>query len=177
MLNFDFTILNWIQAHLCGAVLDVVMPLISKLGNGGMVWIAFALLLVIVPKTRKAGIAVLIALGLEVVCCNLILKPLVGRVRPFEINKAMKLLVPHPTDFSFPSGHTGASFAAVSALFFSGNRMWIPSCVLALLIAFSRLYLYVHYPTDVLAGMLLGIMAGWAGPVLSRYAERVLHAA
>lgn len=177
MLSFDLAILDWIQANLCNSVLDFVMPLVSKLGNGGMIWIAFALLLLIFPKSRRTGAAMFVSLGLEVVCCNLILKPLVGRIRPFEINKAVELLVPRPTDFSFPSGHTGASFAAAGALFFRGDRMWIPSCILAALIAFSRLYLYVHYPSDVLAGALLGIMAGWAGSVLSEHTRRILHAA
>ncbi len=80
----------------------------------------------------------------------------------------VRLLIEAPKDFSFPSGHTGASFAAAAALFFVGSRGWIPAAVLAALIGFSRLYLYVHYPTDVLAGALLGIAAGWAACRLFR---------
>lgn len=124
------------------------------------------------PGHRKAGAAVLAGLALEVVCCNLVLKPLVARVRPCDINTAVQLLIARPEDFSFPSGHTGASFAAVSALCASGNRLWIPSLILAVLIAFSRLYLYVHYPTDVLAGAVIGVMAGWIGTKLADAAGR-----
>ena len=100
---------------------------------------------------------------LEVICCNLVLKPLVARIRPCDVNTAVQLLVARPDDFSFPSGHTGASFAAVTALYASRSRLWILSLILAVLIAFSRLYLYVHYPSDVLAGVVIGIMAGWIG--------------
>ena len=114
-------------------------------------------------------------LVLEVICCNLVLKPLVARVRPCDVNTAVQLLISRPDDFSFPSGHTGASFAAVSALCCSRSRLWIPSLVLAVLIAFSRLYLYVHYPTDILAGMLLGITSGWLGSLVSCYAGERLH--
>ena len=124
------------------------------------------------PRHRKAGAAVLAGLALEVVCCNLVLKPLVARVRPCDINTAVQLLIARPDDFSFPSGHTGVSFAAVSALCASGNRLWIPSLILAVLIAFSRLYLYVHYPTDVFAGVVIGVMAGWTGTKLVDAAGR-----
>lgn len=102
-----------------------------------------------------------LSLILEALCCNIILKPLVARLRPFEMNTAVQLVIEKPLDFSFPSGHTGAAFAVVSALYFCKNRGWIPALVMAVLIAFSRLYLYVHYPTDVLAGALLGMTAGW----------------
>lgn len=139
------------------------MPLLSGLDNGGAVWLVLTGLLLLFPKHRKAGIAILIALGIEVICCNLVLKPLVARIRPCDINTAIQLLIARPTDFSFPSGHTGSSFAAASALLFSHNKLWIPATILAVLIAFSRLYLYVHYPSDVLAGALIGIICGWFG--------------
>ena len=96
------------------------------------------------------------------------IKPLVGRIRPYDINTAVGLLIPRPTDFSFPSGHTGASFAAAAALEDSNYRLRIPAWVLAVLIAFSRLYLYVHYPTDVLAGAMLGILTGWTATEMVR---------
>ena len=175
VLSFEFAILNGIQANLRNPVLDMLMPAITALGNGGLIWIALAGVLLLTPKHRKTGAAVLAGLVLEVICCNLVLKPLVARVRPCDVNTAVQLLVARPDDFSFPSGHTGASFAAVSALFVSRNRLWIPALILAVLISFSRLYLYVHYPTDVLAGVLLGVMTGWAGSVVSTYADKRLH--
>ena len=163
MLSYEFAILDWIQANMRNPTLDLLMPAITALGNGSFIWILLAGVLMLMSKHRKAGMAVLAGLVLEVICCNLVLKPLVARVRPCDVNTAVQLLIARPDDFSFPSGHTGASFAAAAALFADRNRLWIPSLILALLIAFSRLYLYVHYPTDILAGAAIGMMAGWAG--------------
>lgn len=163
MLSYEFAILDWIQANMRNPTLDLLMPAITALGNSGLIWLLLAGILLLTPKHRRAGAAVLAGLVLEIICCNMVLKPLVARVRPCDVNTAVQLLIARPDDFSFPSGHTGASFAAAAALFADRNRLWIPSLILALLIAFSRLYLYVHYPTDILAGAAIGMMAGWAG--------------
>ena len=163
MLSYEFAILDWIQANMRNPIMDLLMPAITALGNSGLIWLLLAGVLLLTPKHRRAGAAVLAGLVLEIICCNMVLKPLVARVRPCDVNTAVQLLIARPDDFSFPSGHTGASFAAAAALFADRNRLWIPSLILALLIAFSRLYLYVHYPTDILAGAAIGMMAGWAG--------------
>ena len=168
MSLFELNILDWIQFHLRTGAGDLLMPLITSLGNSGAIWLALTVLLLLRPKTRKLGLAVGISLALEVLCCNGILKPLVARVRPCDLNPSVRLLIPRPEDFSFPSGHTASSFAAASALYFGGSKGWLPAGALAALIAFSRLYLYVHFPSDVLAGALIGIMAGWGGAVLSK---------
>lgn len=160
MLDIDFSILDFIQTHLRSAVGDVIMPLISKLGNGGAIWILLAIVLCCIPKYRKTGIILVAALITDVLLCNVILKPLVARPRPFLFNSDIKLLIPPPTDFSFPSGHTAVSFTSAFTLLFSKNKLWIPSMILASLIGFSRLYLYVHYPTDVFVGVLLGLIIG-----------------
>lgn len=165
-MQFELSVLDNIQSYLRCDFLDAAMPIISMLGNAGAIWIVCAVVLLVIPKTRKVGVVLAVSLAIEALCCNVILKPLVARIRPFDVNTAVQLLISPPTDFSFPSGHTGAAFAAASALFFSKNRLWIPSLVLAILIAFSRLYLYVHYPTDVLGGILLGILSGWLGYTL-----------
>lgn len=144
------------------------MPAFTRLGDGGALWIALALVLLLFPKTRRTGAAVALGLLLETLCCNGLLKPLVARVRPYDVNPAVSLLVDRLSDFSFPSGHTGAAFAAASGLYFSKSPLWPPAAVLSVLMAFSRMYLYVHYPTDIAGGILLGILAGWAG---SRAAE------
>lgn len=177
MLSFEFTILDWIQANLRNPIMDLLMPTITTLGSGGLIWIAVAGVLMLLPKYRKVGFSLLAGLALEVICCNLVLKPLVARVRPCDVNTAVSLLIPRPDDFSFPSGHTGASFAAVAALCTSRNRLWMPSLLLAALIAFSRLYLYVHYPTDILAGVVIGTMTGWAGTKIAEILWRKFHAA
>ena len=158
----ELFILDWIQAHLRCGFLDAVLPIISWTANHGEIWILLALALVLRKSSRRQGWTVALALVLDLVCCNLLLKPLIGRVRPFAVNPAVELLVSPPLDASFPSGHTAASFTAVFALRGSGSPLWKPALAVAVLIAFSRLYLYVHWPSDVLGGALLGAFLGWA---------------
>ena len=162
-----FTILDFIQANLRSGILDAFMVFITSLGDRGNIWIGCTVLLLLIPRTRKAGLAMGIALVLEIICCNVVLKPLVARVRPCDVNTDIRLLIERPLDYSFPSGHTASSFAAASSLYFGRKKLWIPAMILAGLIGFSRLYLYVHYPTDVLAGALIGMMIGWLGSVLA----------
>lgn len=120
--------------------------------------------LILIPRTRKIGFAVMAAVILDSVLCNVILKNIFVRPRPCDVNTAINLLIPRPLGYSFPSGHTSAAFAAVAALYFSGERkIWKAALALAILIAFSRMYLYVHYPTDVLGGILVGIFCGYVG--------------
>ena len=161
-MAIDWTILEWIQSwHMSAS--DVVMTTVSRIGNGGLVWILLAAGLLTYPKTRKVGLAVAIALVLDLLICNGIIKPLVGRLRPFEINTGVALLIPEPSGFSFPSGHTTAAFSAAVALWFQKSRWFVPALLLACLMGFSRLYLYVHFPSDVLGGILLGIALGAMG--------------
>ena len=157
-VNFDLPILDWIAENLQCSFLDTVMPLITVLGNGGIFWIAVSVVLLLIPKTRRAGLAMGMALLMGLVVCNLTLKPLCARIRPYDFyGESMKLLVATPHDFSFPSGHTIASFEAATALTIFNKKLGIPALILASLIAFSRLYLYVHYPTDVIVSIGLGI--------------------
>lgn len=167
MPTLEFALLDWIQAHLRCGLLDAVMPLVSRICDHGEVWILLALILLAIRRTRPHGTAVSCGLVLDLVACNLLLKPLFGRVRPFALQPAVALLVEPPLDAAFPSGHTAASFAAVFALKASGSCLWKPALALALVIAFSRLYLYVHWPSDVLGGALLGSAVGWMGAKLT----------
>lgn len=145
-------------------LLDKILAFITSLGNAGIIWIVLAVVLLILPKTRKTGIIVAAALLMDLILCNLILKNLVARVRPYDVNTAIAILIKKPLDFSFPSGHTAASFAAMTALFLAKmKKAWIAALILAVLIAFSRLYFYVHYPTDVLGGAVVGILSGIIG--------------
>ena len=169
---FDLPILDWIAGHLRCGFLDAVMPAVTALGNGGIFWIALALLMLALPKYRRAGLAMSIALVLGLVVCNLTLKPLVARIRPYDyqllhFGKSISLLIAAPHDFSFPSGHTIASFEGATALLLYNRKLGVPAMVLAALIAFSRLYLYVHYPTDVLTSVILGIGFAFLGKILS----------
>lgn len=141
---------------------DRIMCVITRLGDAGIIWIVLTVVLILIPKTRKSGILLAGALCVDVLLCNVLLKHLVGRIRPCDVNQAVELLIARPHDFSFPSGHTAASFASVTALYLAGEKkLWIPALVLAVLIAFSRMYLYVHYPTDILGGILCGVASGF----------------
>ena len=175
MRGMELAVLNWIQAHLRCGFLDAVLPVITRTADHGELWIILALVLLAIRSQRKYGAAVACGLVLDLVSCNLLLKPLVGRIRPFAVNTAVELLVKAPLDASFPSGHTAASFAAVFALKAAGSPLWKPALAVAVVIAFSRLYLYVHWPSDVLAGALLGAAVGWAGARLAEKAGKILE--
>ena len=161
-MSIEFKILDFIQT-LHTPVLDKIMVGVTKLGDVGIIWIILTAILLIIPKPRRTGGLMLVALVVQTVLCNVILKNLFARTRPYDVNTTVQLLVPKLHDFSFPSGHTSASFTAVSALYFSKDKLWKPALILACLIAVSRLYLYVHYPTDVLGGLLLGVLSGYIG--------------
>lgn len=171
MQQWELGVLDWIQANLRCGVLDVLMPALSWTCNHGEIWIVLAAVLLAVKRYRRQGLAVGCALVTDLVLCNLILKPLVGRVRPFVVQPVV-LLIPPPTDASFPSGHTAASFAAVFALKASGSPLWKPALAVAVAMAFSRLYLYVHWPSDVLGGALVGAAAGFIGAWIARRLRR-----
>lgn len=153
-------------------IMDTLMCGITRLGDAGMIWILLCIVLLLMPKTRKSGMVLLAALLADLLICNVILKPTIQRIRPFDVITDIELLVKRPLDYSFPSGHTAASFTSVMALYLAGEKkLWIPALVLAVLIAFSRLYLYVHYPTDVLGGMIIGVISGALGYWLVQKAE------
>ena len=159
----EIHILDMIQ-NLITPIGDVVVPLITRLGDAGIIWIILTVLLLIIPKTRKTGVIMMAALLVDVLLCNVFIKNLVARTRPFDVNTAVQLLVAKPRDYSFPSGHTAASFASVTALYLAGEKkMWKAALVLAVLIALSRLYLYVHYPTDIIGGVVFGSLSGYLG--------------
>lgn len=171
-VSFDLPILDWIQANLQSPFMDKFMPFITLFGEGGIFWIAVAVILLILPKTRKTGLGMGFALIFGLVVCNMTLKPLCQRIRPYDFQMenygiTINLLVKGLHDYSFPSGHTIASFEAATVLLRRDKRMGIPALILACLIAFSRLYLYVHYPTDVLVAIVLGVIFGILGDLLA----------
>lgn len=162
MQSVEFAVLDFFQTYIHCDFLDVLVPLFTRLCDHGELWILLAAVLLLIPKTRRLGAAVSVALILDLVTCNWIMKPLFHRIRPCDVNTAVQLLVPRLGDFSFPSGHTACSFAAAGALRGMGSRLWIPAVVIAVLMGLSRLYLYVHWPTDVLAGAVVGWLCGMA---------------
>lgn len=162
-MEFEFWILDFLQT-LHHPLLDVLMKGASFLGNGGILWIILTIILLCIPKTRTAGMIMAVSLCADALLCNVLLKPAVARIRPYDVNTAVSLLIKAPIDYSFPSGHTAASFAAVSALYFADQKkLWKIFLIFAAVIAFSRMYLYVHYPTDILGGIVVGILSGYIG--------------
>lgn len=171
-VSFDLPILDWIQANFQCGFLDVFMPFITLFGEAGIFWIACAVLLLITKKYRKIGLGMGFALIFGVIVCNMTIKPLVMRPRPYDFQAeqfgvTIKLLVDGLHDYSFPSGHTIASFEAATVLMLNNKKLGVPALILACLIALSRLYLYVHYPTDVLVALVLGVAFGFLGNWLS----------
>lgn len=158
-LTYDNIILDFIQKfHF--PFLDKIMPIITCLGNFGFIWIVITVFTLISKRFRKLGFTLALTLILCTLIGNLWLKPFVARVRPFEANHFTELLITAPKDFSFPSGHTMASFACTTVLMYFDKKAGIPALITAVLISFSRLYLYVHYPSDILGGIVIGVVIG-----------------
>jgi undecaprenyl-diphosphatase len=158
--QFDESILFYILEHLHTPFLDQFMIGVTKLGDSGTVWIAIAFALLLFKKTRTCGVLLVVALLIEYLLCDGILKNLIARERPFSAFPEVELLYKKPGSFSFPSGHTMSSFTSATILIYWFKRAGIPAIFLATLIAFSRMYLFFHYPSDVLAGALFGIATG-----------------
>lgn len=176
--QIDYTILQFIHEYLRFEWLNGPFVFISHLGDHGLFWIVLCLLLLIPKRTRKMGICGLAALLIGALITNVSLKNIVARIRPYEQFPDIVLLLERQTDFSFPSGHSCSSFAAAAALYWSAGdeklrRIGIASLVLASLIAWSRLYVGVHFPTDVAAGILIGLFCGWIVKVVcEKYRQR-----
>ncbi|MBQ8184777.1 MAG: phosphatase PAP2 family protein [Lachnospiraceae bacterium] len=174
--EMDVSILLFVQEHLRTEVFNEIWKFITHLGDDGLIWIALGVVLLFFKKTRPAGFAVLAALLIHELVNNTILKNLVARPRPFLVCEELVPLISKPSSYSFPSGHTSSSFAAAMALYLgTSKKAGIPALVLAALIGLSRIYVGVHYPTDVLAGAALGIAAGFAATCLVRHVQKLLQ--
>ena len=172
-VSFDLPILDWIQANLQSPLLDTIMPIITLFGDAGIFWMACATILLLTRKHRRTGLGVWFALAIGLLVCNIILKPMVGRMRPYDFQMehfqvAIDLLIDKETSLSFPSGHTIASFEAATVMLMNSAALGIPAMILAIAIAFSRLYLYVHYPTDVIFSVFAGILFAIIGNLIAK---------
>ncbi len=175
ILEFDMQILVFLQETIRNDFLNPIMKIITRLGDGGVFWILLTVVLLIIPKTRKLGICSAFSLLLSVIICNVVLKNLFGRIRPYDYFIDIVYLldgIKEATDPSFPSGHTSSSFAAALSIFLASTKkqklftVWL--LILAALISFSRLYIGIHYPTDVFASMALSIGLAFLGTFLGK---------
>lgn len=160
LANLEGPILLWIQEYVRNDFLTPVVTFITHLGDAGFIWIALTLACLIFAKTRRTGVLLTFSLLLNFLVNNLILKNLIARTRPYEAVEGLHRIIEAQSDFSFPSGHTGCSFAAAVVLFvMCPRKVGIPAMVLAVLITLSRLYVGVHFPTDVIGGAIIGTAA------------------
>lgn len=156
--NIDFGILDFIQQNLRNPFFDFLMPFLSAVGEAGIIWIVICIGMLFPRKTRMWAVAGLAAMLVTWLSGEVIMKSLVCRVRPCNVNPAVDMIVDRPSSYSFPSGHTSSSFACATVIFKMNKKLGAGALILAALIGFSRLYNYVHFPTDVLAGMIWGIL-------------------
>ena len=155
---FDFNVIKFIQDNFHNPVSDAIFPFITHLGEAGAIWIAAAIIMVCFKKSRKCGILALCAMTVTFLFGEVFLKNVVCRVRPCNQFPEVAMLITRPRSFSFPSGHSASSFAAATIIFWFNKKFGLLAIATAALIAFSRVFLFVHYPTDILAGALLGIL-------------------
>lgn len=159
-MNLDWTILHALRDLTTCPFLDFLLPRLTLLGNGGAIWLAAGCGLLCTKKYRRQGILLLAGLLLGALVGNVVLKHLVARPRPCWLDPSVPLLIPVPQDYSFPSGHTMSSAIGAVLLTRTDRRFGWLAIPLAVLIAFSRMYLYVHFPSDVLGGALIGVCIG-----------------
>lgn len=171
----ELDILHLLQ-NLHNNILDSIMMLITSLGNGGLLWILISIMLITIPaigtenmeqkrRRKNYGIMLLISLMITAILGNLIIKNIIQRPRPFQVDTSVIPLI-HPREYSFPSGHTSSSFAAATMLFLYNSKAGGIAFLIAGLIAFSRMYFFVHFPTDIFGGIVLGVFCSifvWYG--------------
>ena len=180
-LSFDLSVFQWIQG-IQNDFLDAVLVGITTLGNAGAIFIVLGLGLFITKKYRKAGFAVIVALLVMLICNDLFLKELFARPRPFNLfdSDPQKYaewgrayiypeLVNKPSSYSFPSGHTSSAFAAAIALLWQNRKWGVPVTIFAALMGFSRIYVEVHYCTDVIAGVVSGAVCALVAVLIVKY--------
>ena len=159
----EIAILDFIQMLLKNPLMDRIMVLITTLGNEGILYYIILVLLLINKKTRKLGVILGVSMLLNHILSNMTLKPLIARTRPFDVNTAVEIIIKKPSSYSFPSGHTAQAFTTAFAFLFAKSKFAKPMFIFAFIMAFTRLYLYVHYPTDILGGILCGLISSYLG--------------
>lgn len=154
-MQWEFSVLYALQ-EIHNPVLDKIMIFITTLGDEGLFWIGIGIVCLVLKKHRRMGLQVLLSMLVTFIVGNLILKNLFARQRPCAIDPSIELLIPYPSEFSFPSGHSMNGMTAAMALYLNNKKIGVPALIIALLIGFSRMYHFVHFPTDILGGFCVG---------------------
>ena len=175
MQSLEFGILYAIQNIRTDFLDKFILAVTNITGSYGQLWVVLAVLLLIFKKTRKMGFTILISYGLVYLVGQYVLKDLIARPRPCHIDETVELLIARPSSFSCPSTHSGWAFAAAASVFAWNKRYGIIVGLAALIVAFSRLYLFVHFPTDVLFGIALGILSAFIAYRLVKAADERLR--
>lgn len=188
--HFDWNVFQWVEENLWNPIMDVFFKIITLSGEEGIIFILMALAFLAVgifkkdEKCKKIGLAVIVSLIFMGIVNNLVLKELIARVRPFNFEWTQYSwggtfnfpeIVSRPSSWSFPSGHSSSAFAACFAVFWYNKKVGTPALIYAALMAFSRVYVHVHYCTDVLAGSLVGIIYAIAGVFIAKALYNVLN--
>ncbi len=180
MTELELQSMDWIQQVFKNPLFDIFWVKISQIGDHGLVWILLSICLLCFKKTRTLGILTSLSLLFSLLITNIVLKDLIARPRPFSIQPVTLLIAP-PMDYSFPSGHTSASFAVAFVIFYGQKinseiklrwgflRLDLSVITLATLMAISRIYLYVHFPSDVLAGVFIGFLCSTLAIITLKY--------
>lgn len=171
--KFDEFVFSIMEAVSC-TFLDWFFKIFTYLGDAGIVWIVIGVVLALRRKTRSMGCCLLVCLALTYVVNDKIIKEIVERARPFVADPSIEIIIDKPSGFSFPSGHTASSFAAATAIFLFDRKYGALAYVLALIIGISRVYLFVHYPSDVLCGMVVGVVCAFLITVGFRMTEKII---
>lgn len=160
LTQIDINIMECIRQNMTSPLTDKVMTAVTHMGDHGILWIGICIILMAVPKTRKSGFALAIAMIAGLVICNLLMKNIIARPRPF-VAYDFPIIINPPMGYSFPSGHSSNSFIAATVIALRHRKVAIPAYIIATLIAFSRVYLCVHYPSDVIVGAVIGMGIGF----------------
>lgn len=190
LLGFDLAVFEWVQG-IQNHLLTAIMTTITTLGDEGIIFIVLGLVLLFTKKYRKAGVSILVALVVMLLLNNIVLKELIARPRPFnldpetyawwhEVYKYPNFNIHQPSSYSFPSGHTSSAFAAAIALLCHDRKLGIPTTIFAAIMGFSRIYVEVHYCTDVIGGAIVGIIYALLGVLVAKlvypYIEKAFNA-